>query len=342
MDRLVEKLYRGKVPYDQFAAVVSAHPVLTRRHADAGDKVDALFHLFLGRPALRVRARGHVPRSTGCGTRATTITRCWACACRTRTCASAASTEDNKAVDPVKQGRVHQRAVGLPRAGAHPGCALRLDRQIRELTMWNGLLTADEWAMLQTPGRVLSQEIAFWERAVDDVLERYLGYELSTGGARGARRAGALAAGEPGRHPLRALRGAHLRRLPPVHRRRHAPPRTGGPMGRSSRWTPRCGSTPWLRNTGYRHCQAATTASASRRTCCATAASPATGCCRPRGGRSSTTRATSTRATRSLARTLGGCPENIVGGRFRVVSILTTGTQLSFVGDLCNPTRDAG
>jgi hypothetical protein len=37
-----------------------------------------------------------------------------------------------------------------------------------------------------------------------------------------------------------------------------------------------------------------------------------------------------------LARTLGGCPENIVGGRFRVVSILTTGTQLAFVGDLCN------
>jgi hypothetical protein len=43
----------------------------------------------------------------------------------------------------------------------------------------------------------------------------------------------------------------------------------------------------------------------------------------------------------NLARTLGGCPENIVGGRFRVVSILTTGTQLAFVGDVCNPTLDA-
>jgi hypothetical protein len=41
-----------------------------------------------------------------------------------------------------------------------------------------------------------------------------------------------------------------------------------------------------------------------------------------------------------LARTLGGCPENIVGGRFHVVSILTTGTQLAFVGDLCNPSLD--
>ena len=41
-----------------------------------------------------------------------------------------------------------------------------------------------------------------------------------------------------------------------------------------------------------------------------------------------------------LARTLGGCPENVVGGRFRVVSILTTATQLSFVQELCNPTLD--
>ena len=28
------------------------------------------------------------------------------------------------------------------------------------------------------------------------------------------------------------------------------------------------------------------------------------------------------------------------GGRFHVVSILTTGTQLAFVGDLCNPSMD--
>ena len=38
-----------------------------------------------------------------------------------------------------------------------------------------------------------------------------------------------------------------------------------------------------------------------------------------------------------VARTLGGCPENEVGGRFRVVSILTTATQLSFVNTICAP-----
>jgi hypothetical protein len=41
-----------------------------------------------------------------------------------------------------------------------------------------------------------------------------------------------------------------------------------------------------------------------------------------------------------LARTLGGCPENVTGGRFRVVSILTTATQLSAVEALCNPALD--
>ena len=39
------------------------------------------------------------------------------------------------------------------------------------------------------------------------------------------------------------------------------------------------------------------------------------------------------------ARTLGGCPENLVGGRFKVLSILTTATQLNYVNELCNPTR---
>lgn len=50
MDWLVQKLYEGRVPYDLFAAVASAHPVITRRFADPGDSAEALFRLFLGRP----------------------------------------------------------------------------------------------------------------------------------------------------------------------------------------------------------------------------------------------------------------------------------------------------
>jgi hypothetical protein len=39
----------------------------------------------------------------------------------------------------------------------------------------------------------------------------------------------------------------------------------------------------------------------------------------------------------NLARSLGGCPENLAGGRFKTVSILTTATQEGFVTSLCNP-----
>ena len=40
---------------------------------------------------------------------------------------------------------------------------------------------------------------------------------------------------------------------------------------------------------------------------------------------------------RNLARTLGGCPDNQVGGRFKAISILTTATQEGFVKRVCNP-----
>src|SRR5690606_24175791 len=36
IDDLVGKLYRGEVAYDEFATVVSAHPVLTRAHDTPG------------------------------------------------------------------------------------------------------------------------------------------------------------------------------------------------------------------------------------------------------------------------------------------------------------------
>jgi hypothetical protein len=41
-----------------------------------------------------------------------------------------------------------------------------------------------------------------------------------------------------------------------------------------------------------------------------------------------------------IARNLGGCPDNISGGRFSVISVLTTVTQLSFVDRVCNPSFD--
>src|SRR6185503_12296399 len=54
MDRLAQKLFEGRVPYDLFAAVASAHPVLTRRFADPTDRAEAAFRLFWGRAPFDV------------------------------------------------------------------------------------------------------------------------------------------------------------------------------------------------------------------------------------------------------------------------------------------------
>ncbi|MFT7581979.1 MAG: hypothetical protein ACI9MR_003660 [Myxococcota bacterium] len=40
---------------------------------------------------------------------------------------------------------------------------------------------------------------------------------------------------------------------------------------------------------------------------------------------------------RDLARNLGGCPENLAGGRFKTISTLTTSMQKSLVAQLCVP-----
>ncbi|HYH95287.1 hypothetical protein [Hyalangium sp.] len=335
MDRLVEKLYQGKVPYDQFAAVVSAHPVLTRRHADAGDKVDALFQLFLGRPPFEFEradmARIYSLWHSGyyehplLGRMPDAFIR-YRCL-----------TEDNKEVDPVKKGECTSVVWGYHELVFLPDVRAAIDQQIRELTMWNGLLGPDEWAQLQTPGRVLSQEIPFWERAVDEVLERYLGYELS-----------------PKAPEVRAelvrwlldhrgdIRSVHYAVLTSAAYLQSA----YGTTPTSYRWTygplKQMDAEVWIDsmalNSGY------TTTSCDHRI-----AQPEN---LLRNGSLASYRVLQSskwdidkegridESYANLARTLGGCPENIVGGRFRVVSILTTGTQLAFVGDLCNPTLD--
>ncbi len=335
MDRLVEKLYRGKVAYDQFAAVVSAHPVLTRRHADAGDKVEALFHLFLGRPPFEYE-RADMARLYGLWQSGyydhPQLGRMPDAYIRFR-----CLTDDLKSVDPVKKGECTSVVWGYHELTFIPDVRAAMDRQINELTLWNGLLTPDEWAQLETPGRVLSQQVPFWERAVDEVLVQYLGYELS-----------------PKVPEVRAelvrylldhqgdIRSVHYAVLTSIAYLQSS----FGTTPTTYRWTygplKQMDAEVWIdsmaRNSGY-----ATSACDHRIS-------------QPenllRNGSIASYRVL--QASRwhiddkgqvddsysNLARTLGGCPENIVGGRFHVVSILTTGTQLAFVGDLCNPSMD--
>ncbi len=336
MDRLVEKLLRGKVPYDQFAAVASAHPVLTRRYADPGDKVEALFRLFLGRPPFE-HERADMSRlyklwHSGYYDHQEMGMRMPDAYVRFR-----CLTEDGKAVDPVRKGECTSVLWGYNEVVLTPDLRSATDRRINALTMWNGLLTPEEWALMQTPGRVLAQEVAFWERAVDDVLEQYLGYELS-------------ARVPEVRYELVRWLLEHQGDIRSVHYAVLTSAAylqsTEGASSSSYRWAygplKQMEAEVWidsmLRNTGltlpgcdYRISQPENLL---------------------RSGSVAGYRVLQTSQWKideegkidetyaDLARTLGGCPENIVGGRFRVVSILTTGTQLSFVGDLCNPAMD--
>jgi hypothetical protein len=206
-----------------------------------------------------------------------------------------------------------------------------------ELTLWSGLLTPEEWAQLQIPGRILARDLSFWERAVDDVLVQYLGYDLS-----------AL---------VPEVRGELVRFLLENHgdiRSVHYAVATSVAYLQSSegvadstyRWAygplKQVDAEVWIdslaRQTGYelpgcdhRISQPETLLNAG-----SIAGYRVLAESRWR----TNDKGNVDKRYSDLARTLGGCPENVVGGRFRVVSILTTATQLSFVQSLCNPTLD--
>ncbi|QRK09071.1 hypothetical protein JQX13_02600 [Archangium violaceum] len=335
MDRLVAKLYRGLVPYDLFAAVVSAHPVFTRRYADPGDKAEALFTQFLGRPPFEHEradmARLYKLWHSGYYDHPQLGMRLPDAFIRFR------CLDDTGAVDEVSRGECASVLWGYNEVIFTPDLRAARDPNLRELTLWSGLLSGEEWAQLQTPGRIVAGQLDFWERAVDDVLMQYLGYELSAKVPEVRE--------ELVRWVLRNngdIRSVHYAVATSAAYLQSAE----GASSNAYRWTygplKQVDAEVWIdsmaRNTGLE----------------------LSGCDHRISQPEALLNSGSVAAYRVLqesrwkmdekgevderysevARTLGGCPENVVGGRFRVVSILTTATQLSFVQTLCNPTLD--
>ena len=176
MDNLVGKAYRGQVGWDLFAAVTAAHPILTRRHDTDGDRADATFKLFMGRPPY-ASERSDLGRLYAHWTngyfdhpyigRVPDAFIRYPC------------VDDNGDPDPENEGQCTSIKWGHNQLILTPD--LRAEGQgEQEGTMWSGHLTADEWAQLQLPGRLLSEETAFWEFAVDEAMEQYFGYDLGT------------------------------------------------------------------------------------------------------------------------------------------------------------------
>lgn len=326
MDRIVTALYEGRISYDQFASITSAHPVLTRRYDTEKDRAEAAIWTFLGRPPF-----GNESADLGrlyhlwtndyydhpqLGVRLPDAYIRYSCLDQTGECTSTEFGFQQLVLQP------DTRAIGND------------DR----LMMWSGFLSAEEWDKLQAPGRLLSQQWAFWEHAVNVVLEQYLGYPLATmvpevgerltrylldndGDIRSVHyavltsyaylqsTAGALPDAPPYTHgplkqteaetwvdSLNALVGAELQKCDIRLNRPYDFLRDGSPYGLAL-----VQDSDWTLNEdmdGIRE------------------------------------------SYRDLVQALGGCPDNSQGGRFKITSVLTTANQLNYAGQLCDPSNE--
>lgn len=329
MDELVANLYRGYVAYDHFASVASAHPVHTRRYDTAGDRAEALFHLFLGRPPLGHErsdmARLYALWDNGyydhpqLGMRLSDSDIRFRC------------IDDEGNVDPETRGQCASILYGYNELILTPD--IRAHRTGG--TMWSGLLRAEEWEALQLPGRLLAQQDAFWEKAVDDVVRQYLDYELTL--------AVPEVRDELVKHLLRYdgdIRSVHHALLTSVAYLQTAT----GDTQTDHRWTvgpsKQVYAEPWIDTisamVNYELPRCDHRISNPRdflQTGTISGIALIENSMWDLNGDGTNVRG----AYSDLARNLGGCPVNDVSGRFRIVSILTTATQLNFVDNVCNP-----
>lgn len=328
-DALVGKLYRGEVPYDQFAAVVSAHPVLTRRYATAGDRAEALFWLLMGRPPLGSE-RSDIARLYNLwtngyydhpqlGDRLPDAFIEFDC------------VDDDGNIDPETKGECTSVLWGYNQLILEP------DMRAEDGEMWSGLIKSHEWEILQMPGRILAQQRAFWEHAVDQVLERYLGYDLG----RMVPEVRAELVDYFLEHDA-DIRSLHFAVTTSAAYLQSAQAQTDS----AYRWTygplKQVHAETWIdtiKNTtdydltrcDHRIPETRDLERSEKLGALALLKNSKWELDEDGDVRND---------YRSLARSLGGCPRNDVGGRFRIVSILTTAQQLNFVNRVCNPSFD--
>jgi hypothetical protein len=340
-DKLVGKLYSGFIRFDEFVQVTSAHPVFTRRLNDAGDRAEALFTMFVGRPPFANEradmAKLYALWNNGYhddpdfGMRfpdAFVEHKC---------------IDDKGEIDEATAGGCTSVLWGFNRVVLRPDF-----RSIDGLT-WSGNLNKAEWELLQTPGRIIASWPEVWEHMVSEVFQQYLGYDLAKYSPQVIK--------EVVEYVLRHggdVRAAHYAVLTSAIYRQSVDcpgdtcpgshlsyPWTYGPLkqAEAEQWIDSVSRAmgedlggcdyripePWdlLEDSlaGYE-----LVGSSAWRL------------------RESRDGYEVDRRYAELAQTLGGCPDNLTSGRFKAVSILNTATQEAFVANLCNPgeNEDAG
>ncbi|MBX5483261.1 MAG: DUF1549 domain-containing protein [Myxococcaceae bacterium] len=335
MDRLVGKLYRGEIPYDLFATVAAAHPVLTRRVADPRDIVEALYRHFLGRPPFENEradmARLYATWHHGYYDHPYLNMRLPDAFVR-----FPCVNEDGEP-DPQREGECTSVLWGYNPLVFTPDFRAARDPQTNQLVMWSGLLTPDEWERAEIPGKILAKDLAFWEHAVEVVLEQYLGYNLGQQIPEVREELVKFLLANNG-----DIRSVHFAVATSIAYLQS----NAGASSARYRWTygplKQMDAEVWLdslaQHTGLK------TASCDHRIPQPEAFLESGSLNAYRVLEHSKWRFNDEgeidTSYSDVARTLGGCPENVVGGRFKVVSILTTATQLNFVNEVCNPAQD--
>ncbi len=337
MDELVGKAFEGRVAWDEFAAVTAAHPVIMRRLDTPADRAEFMFELFLGRPPYEGE-RSDLAR----------LYRLW----------------NNGYFDHPHVGRLPDSYIefacvdedGNRDTNTIGECTsvlwghneLTLTPDTKRVTkdgeleglLWTGKLEPNEWKKLQLPGRIIASEPAFWEFVVQDTLTRYLGYDLAIEAPAVRHELVRYLLGYGG--DIRALHFAIATSFAYLQSSR-------GGTASERRWT--YGPYKQIQVEGWLDSIKASTGYDLSR-------------CDHRlphpedyleendednveglsGWAIALVRNTRWDVDddlevesdyRNLARTLGGCPSNEVGGRFTTVSVLNTAVQESFVAEVC-------
>lgn len=333
-DLLVGKLYKGLIRYDEFVAVMSAHPIFMRRFDTAEDRAAALFARFVGRPPFSSE-RADIAKlyalwsngyhdHRGIGTRVPDAYIEHKC------------IGDDGKVDETTAGACTSILWGFNRVVLVP------DFRSVDNQTWSGNLTAEEWALLQAPGRIISTWPQVWEHAVSQVFVQYLGYDLTKYVPSVTQQMIEYVLAHGG--DLRAVHYAVATSSLYLQSTTCAdascdgteddPPWTHGPLRQAE-------AELWL--------DTLLTRSGEDWGGCDHRIPNADDLLETTPAAYHLVQASRWHITddgeidnryRSLAQTLGGCPDNLTAGRFKAISILNTATQEAFVRGLCAPTGD--
>ncbi len=336
MDAIVRALYEGRLAYDEFAALVSAHPVLTRRHDTSGDRAEAIFWLLLGRPPfgeeradlgkLYTLWDNNYYDHPQLGMRLPDAYIRYRC------------VDDRGREDPNTVGQCTSTIFGVEKLVLTPDArAQRGERE--ERLMWSGLLTANEWEKLQAPGRLLAQEWPFWEHAAATVVRQYLEYDLTTQVPQVSEELVRYILDNKG--DIRSLHFAVLTSaayLQSSTGNRDTKLRyTYGPLKQidAEAWVD---SLANMTGSKLDRCDLRI----NRPNDFLESGSPFAFALIDDSEWSLNDDGEVRGSYRDLVRNLGGCPDNSQGGRFKIVSVLTTANQLNHATRICDPALDGG